>query len=64
MNLIRIADKTGEPPEKLAIQWIHQAIRQPLTDPLESFIGAIQSNVPEWADHHDQYLGSESLKSE
>jgi hypothetical protein len=26
-------------------------------DPLEQFIGALSSQRPDWADHHDQYLG-------
>jgi hypothetical protein len=26
-------------------------------DPLEKFIGSISSNIPDWADQHDKYLG-------
>jgi hypothetical protein len=26
------------------------------TDPLEEFIGAFESDVPDWADNHDKHL--------
>lgn len=29
----------------------------PLIDPVEEFIGAFASDVPDWASHHDKYLG-------
>lgn len=32
-------------------------------DPLDKFVGAFSSDVPDWADNHDKYLG-ESLYRE
>lgn len=26
-------------------------------DPLENFIGSVESGIPDWADNHDIYLG-------
>lgn len=26
-------------------------------DPVEKFIGAFSSNIPDWADQHDKYIG-------
>jgi len=33
----------------------------PKADPLEKFIGAFNSNIPDWADEHDKYLGQSFL---
>ena len=31
-------------------------------DPLDKFVGTIKSDVPDWADNHDKYLGGELVK--
>lgn len=33
------------------------AIQKAIDDPVENFIGAFSSNIPDWADEHDKYLG-------
>jgi hypothetical protein len=33
------------------------AIQKAIDDPVENFIGAFSSNIPDWADQHDRYLG-------
>ena len=55
--LVKTAEQTGQKPEELAIQWLASAIQTFSDDPLEKFIGAIKSDVPDWADLHDKYLG-------
>jgi hypothetical protein len=30
---------------------------EPTMDPLNDFVGAIESNVPDWAENHDKYIG-------
>jgi hypothetical protein len=30
-------------------------------DPFEKFVGSVKSNIPDWTDQHDKYLG-ESLQ--
>lgn len=49
--------KQGQQPEVLAVQWLKQISQQQETDPLEKFIGAFESNIPDWADEHDKYIG-------
>lgn len=55
--LLKTAAQTGQTPEALAAQWLANAVRQFNDDPLEKFIGALDSGIPDWADQHDKYLG-------
>lgn len=34
----------------------------PVIDPVEPFIGAFRSDVPDWADQHDKYLGQSLME--
>jgi hypothetical protein len=54
--LAETARQTGRTPEELAAQMLSKAIREELDDPIEKFIGALRSQVPDWADQHDKYL--------
>ena len=60
-SLKKTATQTGQPPETLAVQWLKKITQQQETDPLEKFIGAFNSNIPDWADEHDKYLGQSLL---
>jgi hypothetical protein len=51
------ARRTGTTPEALAVAWLSAASRGVAEDPVEKFIGAIRSNVPDWAERHDEYFG-------
>jgi hypothetical protein len=51
------ARRIGVTPESLAVEWLLAASHHAARDPVESFIGAFRSSVPDWADRHDQYLG-------
>lgn len=55
--LAKTAHDAGKTPEELAVEWLQLAMRYALNDPLEQFIGAFHSDVPDWADQHDKYLG-------
>ena len=55
--LAKTAQRTGQTPEKLATECLITAIQQMLDDPVENFIGAFSSNIQDWADQHDKYLG-------
>jgi hypothetical protein len=55
--LLKRAEQLGSTPEKLAIEWLETLIRGPVDDPIENFIGAFDSNISDWADEHDTYLG-------
>lgn len=55
--LAEAAKSTGATPEKLAVDWLAAVSYHAARDPLEKHIGAMASDVPDWADNHDRYLG-------
>ena len=57
------AKRTGATPEAVAVEWLSAISRHAVRDPVEGFIGAFRSNIPDWADQHDKYLG-ELLKEQ
>jgi len=61
--LAQTASSTGATPEQLAIDWLAVMSRHAAKDPLEKHIGALRSNVPDWADEHDKYLGDDLMES-
>jgi hypothetical protein len=56
-TLTKTARETGQPLEAVATKWLVAAAEQFADDPLEAFIGAINSGGTDWADNHDRYLG-------
>lgn len=50
------AKRNGATPEQLAVEWLRAVSRHASRDPVENFIGALPSSVPDWADQHDRYL--------
>ena len=60
--LVKTAQQSGYTPEELAMNWLVASIRETLQDPLERFIGGFRSNIIDWADQHDLYLGQELLE--
>lgn len=56
-SLLKTAAQTGQQPEALAVQWIAQATRQDADDPVEAFIGVLDTHGSDWVEHHDAYLG-------
>jgi hypothetical protein len=56
-TLVRMAKRKGQHPEAVAVQWLVTATEGMVDDPFEQFIGAFSSNVPDWADRHDHYIG-------
>ena len=55
--LAKVAKQTGITPEQVAVQWLEAAGSRSNHDPVENFIGAFRSDIPDWADQHDKYLG-------
>ena len=55
--LAKTAQQTGQTPEEVAVEWLAAALRQVVDDPIERFIGALRSNIPDWVDQHDEYIG-------
>jgi len=61
-SLAERARQRGFMPEELAVEWLVDAIQIAIDDPLESLIGAFHSNIPDWADQHDKYIGDTLLE--
>jgi hypothetical protein len=61
--LISTATQTGQTPEAVALQWLSEAAQQVTDDPIDQFIGAIPSNIPDWTTQHDAYLGQNLLRT-
>jgi hypothetical protein len=55
--LAKNAEQKGRSPEEVAIEWLKSILKKLENDPIENFIGAIHSDIPDWADQHDKYLG-------
>jgi hypothetical protein len=55
--LSETARQSGQTPEELAIQWLATAVQNVVDDPVEEFIGAFSSAIPEWPDEHDRLIG-------
>ena len=61
--LTKTAEQVGRPRETLAVEWLVATINRLVYDPLEEFIGAFSSTVPNWADDHDHYMGRSILET-
>lgn len=59
---IKTAEQSGHTPEQLATNWLVANIRQAQQDPLEQYFGMFRSDVTDWVDEHDRYLGQEQLE--
>lgn len=55
--LAESAARAGASPERLAVEWL-AAHGRGAYDPVEPFIGAIRTDIPNWADRHDELLGA------
>jgi len=55
--IVEEAEAEGRKVEEIALERLANGKRQPTADPLNEFVGAFRSDVPDWADNHDKYLG-------
>ncbi|MGB9870793.1 MAG: hypothetical protein ACPLYD_03940 [Anaerolineae bacterium] len=61
-SLLLMARKTGRTVQELVVEWLTNEVRVALEDPVERFIGAFRSNVSDWVERHDEYLGRAALE--
>jgi hypothetical protein len=61
--LKKAAAKAGQSPQELITKLLGQTIKAFADDPLEEFIGAFRSDIPDWSENHDRYLGQELLEN-
>lgn len=59
--LVEIAQRRGQSPEEFTIQWLMVSVQHFADDPLEPLIGSVQSQIPDWTEQHDRYLGENGL---
>jgi len=57
--LAEAARQAGRSPEDLIVLWLSTLMQRTddRSDPLEPFIGAFHSDIPDWTDQHDQQAG-------
>jgi hypothetical protein len=60
--LARAAQKSGQTLEELAVEWLVLAMHTVQDDPLEEFIGGFASDLPDWTEKSDVYLGQALLQ--
>ena len=56
------AEKSGKTLQQMGADCVAAAVERGMNDPLEEFIGAISSDVPDWADQHDKYIGQALMR--
>ncbi len=49
-------------PEQLAADWIKSSAKRIQNDPLSRFIGAIETEIPNWGERHDELIGEYLLR--
>ncbi|MBD2654033.1 hypothetical protein H6G45_11155 [Synechocystis sp. FACHB-383] len=57
-TLQNLAVQTGRSPEEIATELLAKDL-EIIDDPVDEFIGAFQSNIPDWGENHDYYLSQE-----
>ena len=60
--LVKNAMRKGRSPEEIAIEYLKSILVKFEDDPIEKFIGAFHSDLPDWTDRHDNYLGQTLMK--
>ena len=61
-GLQKLAEKWQTTPERIASDWVVYEAEQVLDDPLEKWIGAIDTGVIGWGERHDELLGEALMR--
>ncbi len=56
------AEAKGRRVEEVALERLANGKPKQIDDPLDEFVGAFRSDVPDWADNHDKYLGENLMR--
>lgn len=59
LHLARLAQNEGKTPAELSAEIVSRNVAHLLHDPLDEFIGKIKTDVPDWADRHDELIGEQ-----
>jgi hypothetical protein len=60
--IVEEAEAEGRKVEEIALERLAVKKLKPAADPLDEFVGAFRSDVPDWANNHDKYLGENLLR--
>ena len=58
-QLVRRAQRSGQAPEQIALQWIINAVQAETEDPLLQLAGIFAAETPDISERHDEYIGHE-----
>ena len=61
-NLVEKASKSGKRIEDFAADQLSNGDSVAIDDPFEKFIGSLHTDVPDWADNHDKYIGEQLMR--
>lgn len=59
-SLAKLEHEAGQSPEMLAAHYVEEAT-QLASDTLADLIGALHTDIPDWAEKHDYYIGMAAL---
>ena len=60
--IVEEAKAEGRKIEEIALERLAVKKPQSAADPLDEFVGAFRSAVPDWGNNHDQYLGENLMR--
>ncbi len=61
-KLVEKASKNGKRVEEFAVDQLSNGDSGVVDDPFEKFIGSLHTDVPDWADNHDKYIGEQLMR--
>lgn len=61
-TLVEKASKKGKEIEEIAVDRLSDEWPEDVIDPFDKFIGAFNSDIPDWGTRHDELLGEVYLK--
>ena len=61
-KLAERASKNGKRVEDFAVDQLSNGDSEVIYDPFEKFIGSLHSDIPDWADNHDKYIGEQIMR--
>ncbi len=60
--IVEEAEAEGRKVEEIALERLAVKKPQQMADPLDEFVDAFRSDVPDWADNHDKYIGENLMR--
>ncbi|MEO8073454.1 MAG: hypothetical protein ABI686_09410 [Acidobacteriota bacterium] len=61
-GIVKEAESKKRKVEEIALERLAKDTPHGIEDPLDEFVGAFRSDVPDWADNHDKYLGENLMR--